>query len=78
MTDDGEPREDASPAEAGLRRHLGTLREDAPDPDRSLTEKVVRRARWQRAIRGPLRAAGVLAAAVADGIRGAVGARRSR
>jgi hypothetical protein len=65
---EGNPPEALTPAEERLRQHLRLLREDTDQVDASLTERVVRAARWQRALRTPLRLAGVLAAALGEGI----------
>lgn len=78
MTDDEAPREDTTPAEAGLLRHMSVLKAETPQGDPSLPVAVVRRARWQQLVRGPARVAGLLAAALADGVRLAVGSRKQR
>lgn len=76
MTDDEGPREETTPAETGLLRHMSVLKAETPRGDPSLTGDVVRRARWQRLVRGPAHVAGLLAAALADGVRLAVGSRK--
>jgi hypothetical protein len=43
-----------------------------------LAPRVVRAARWQRAVRTPLQAAGRLAAALVDGVAFVVGGTRRR
>jgi hypothetical protein len=68
--------DELEPAERRVREFLRSLATDAPSPGTTLAPLVVRRARWQRAVRAPLRAAGGLAAALADGVRMALGARR--
>ncbi len=68
MNGAGEPPEELTPAQERLREHLGVLRGNAPKPDPSLIERVGRAARWQRVVRTPLRAAGMLAAALGEGI----------
>lgn len=78
MNDDPTPRDALTPAEMRLRKHLEVLRETAPQPDSSLIERVGRATRWQRAVRAPMRAAGMLAAALGEGIGLALGARRGR
>ena len=63
-TRDDEP---LPPAEARLIEHLVTLRGGAvPAPE--FVHELVRRARWQRAVRQPLRAAGLLLGALGDGV----------
>lgn len=67
----------SDPAEARLDEHLGLLRAAPPEPSTALTVRVVRAARWQRVVRGPLLLAAQLAAAVVDGL-GVLMGRRSR
>jgi len=62
------PTEELTPAEKRLREHLDVLRANPPEPDPSLIERVGRAARWQRVVRTPLRAAGMLVAAVGEGV----------
>jgi hypothetical protein len=71
-----EDDEQLPPAERRVREFLAALGADAPRPDAVLASVVVRKARWQRTVRGPLRAAGGLAAALVEGVRMAVGGRR--
>jgi hypothetical protein len=66
-TDEGESR---------LRHYLEELREDPPASDPRMTEGIVRRARWQGAVRGPLQVVGTLFAAVAEGLSALLGAER--
>lgn len=68
--------EDLSPAERRVSEFLSGLAADAPVAGSQLSAAVVRTARWQRAARTPLRAAGSLAAAVADGVTMMLGLRR--
>ncbi len=70
-----EPPEELSPAERRLERHLDLLR-DAPDAPASLTEQVLRSARWQKAIRAPLISIAHLAAASIDTVRLLLGGSR--
>lgn len=57
------------PAEARLAEHLVALRAGgAGAPDDGFARSLVRTARWQRAARQPLRLAGVLLAALGDGL----------
>ena len=71
-----EEPEHATPAERGLERHVPLLREDPPQPVEPLAPSVARTARWQRAVRSPLRTVGTLAAALAEGVNLIVGGRR--
>jgi hypothetical protein len=64
------------PAEERVARFLRGLYEDAPRAGAELSTAVVSTARWQRAVRTPLRAAGSLAGAVLDGLQILVGGRR--
>ncbi len=73
-----EPPEAMTPAERGLHGHLELLRVDAPPAPSSMVAKIVRAARWQRAVRRPLLAMGALAAAVIDGVRLLFGSPTSR
>lgn len=68
-----------TPAEERVREHLAVLREgeDAPAAP-GLAPRVLRAARWQRAVRAPLQAVGQLGAAAFDGVRLVTGARRAR
>lgn len=72
------PPDDLSPAERKLAEHLQVIRDAPVEPSRALAPRVVRTARWQRAVRRPLQAVGRLAAAVADGLAIAVGLRSRR
>ncbi|MDQ6819808.1 MAG: hypothetical protein M3076_05620 [Actinomycetota bacterium] len=47
-------------------------------PPASMVAKIVRAARWQRAVRRPLLAMGALAAALGDGIRSLLGSPTGR
>lgn len=57
-----------APAERSLLGLLAPLRADLPAGALS-TDRVVRRARWQRTVRSALHAAGTVAASAADGAR---------
>ena len=73
------PEEAGMPApERGLAEHLALLRAEPPRPGSGLAARIVRRARWQRALRSPLRTVGMLAGALADGVRLLTGARTRR
>ena len=73
MNDEPEPREERSPAEQRLGEHLELIRVSGPEPGRSLVRRIVRTARWQRALRAPLLVVGMIAAAVTDGLLRLVG-----
>jgi len=73
------PEEAGMPApERGLAEHLALLRAEPPRPGSGLAARIVRRARGPRALRSPLRTVGMLAAALADGVRLLTGARTRR
>ncbi len=56
-------------AEGRVVELLGLLRSDPPGSEISLRTSVMRRARWQRAIQPSLRALGLVAGALGDGVR---------
>lgn len=56
-------------AEGRVADLLALLRSDAPDSEVSLGPHVMRTARWQSSLRPPLRAVGLIAGALADGVR---------
>lgn len=68
---------DLSDAERRLVQHLEIVK-TAPPAEVSLTQRVVRSARFQRALREPLRVVGAIAMAVVDGLGGLLGVRRGR
>jgi hypothetical protein len=69
--------EGSTAAERRLDEHLELLREEPPRPGRELAPvAVVRRARWQRALGEPLRAAGRLLFVAVEGLAALVGLRR--
>lgn len=70
------PPEDERPSrqEVRLGAYLEELREDPPRPGTSLVLRVTKHLRWQRAFRSPLRAVGLFAAAVLDGLSALIGA----
>ena len=70
------PADSSSPAERRLDEHLDALRSGWPVPGTSLVKRVVRTARWQRAVRAPLKVVAMIAGAVLDGLSGLAGARR--
>lgn len=63
-----EPGEPTPEAERRLAEHLELLRADRRQPGVALTRRVVRTARWQRAVQAPLRVAGMIAGSLLDGI----------
>lgn len=67
-----------SPAERELEKYLESLREDDLQPDPNLLPHIVRRARWQRAIRAPLRAVGSIVGALTDGVAVLLGSSRGQ
>ena len=66
----------ADPSEARLHDYLDELREEPPSTDPRMSDRIVRRARWQHAARGPLQAIGMLFAALAEGVSTLIGADR--
>jgi hypothetical protein len=66
----------SNPAGPELDQHLQSLRSEPPQPRSQLVPHILRKARWQRAIRAPLHAAGGLVGAVAEGIGVLIGAGR--
>ena len=60
-----EPR---SPAGDRLDEHLELLRADEPAGDEALAARIARSARWQGAVRAPLKAAASLLGAAAHGL----------
>lgn len=64
-------------SEDRVTRYLTELRDEPPAPGAELTPSIVRRARWQQAVRTPLRAVGALSAAVGEGIALVLGVRRN-
>ena len=65
--------DERSPAIRQLEQYLESLRDEHPTPAPDLVPHIVRRARWQRAVRVPLRAVGSLVGALADGLAVLVG-----
>lgn len=66
MSTDGERA--GSAAEERLVVLLGVLRVDAPRPDESIDERVMRTARWQHLVRGVLSVLSDLAVLLVDGL----------
>ncbi len=69
MTEHSTDPDELTAAERGLHDHLQLLRQDAPRASAAMVSRVVRSARWQRAIRGPLLAIGALTATVGEALR---------
>ncbi|HYI38040.1 MAG TPA: hypothetical protein VEX39_15625 [Thermoleophilaceae bacterium] len=65
-----EPR---SPAGDRLDEHLELLRSDVPAGDDALAARIARSARWQGAVRAPLKAAVSLLGAAANGLAALLG-----
>jgi hypothetical protein len=57
------------PAETSLVRLLAPLRDEQPARLEVATDRIIRRARWQRTVRSALHAAATVAASAADGAR---------
>ena len=70
-----EPPEERSAADERLDQHFDLLRADTPQGSTELTRRVVQRARWQRALRAPLRAVASLLGAAFHGVAGLAGMR---
>jgi hypothetical protein len=62
------PADDLTPAERRLTQYLELLRASPPTGGPQLVTKVIRGARWQRAVREPLVLVGMVATAVLDGL----------
>ena len=62
--------------EGRVAEYLGELREDPPTADDELTRVIVRNARWQQAVRTPIKAVGALGAAFGEGLALVFGLRR--
>jgi hypothetical protein len=69
MTDSDVPAEHLGPAERRLSEHLELLRASPPTAAPDLITRIVRRARWQHAIRGQLILVGAVASAIVEGLR---------
>ncbi len=75
MNDDRTPDEDLTPAEERLLALLTLLRAETPRSDRTLTEAVMRTARWQLVLAGVFRAVGGFATTTVDTIASILGIR---
>jgi hypothetical protein len=69
MTDGDVPPDEFSPAEHRLYEHLELLRANPPSAVPELIPRIVRRIRWQRAIRDPLIVVGAVASAIGHSLR---------
>lgn len=63
----------SSPAERHVERELASLRDEQIIPSPELAPTIVRKARWQSAVRAPLRVASIIAVAVVEGVTGLFG-----
>lgn len=63
-------------AEDRVAGYLTELRDEPPAPGEGLEHSIVRRARWQQAVRTPVRAVGALGAALGEGLALVLGLRR--
>jgi hypothetical protein len=77
VTGQAGPPSEPTAAERRLDEHLELLRAIPPEPGRALVAQTVRTARWQRAVRAPLQVAGLIAAALVDGLSRLIGQRSS-
>ena len=71
MNDEG-----LTPAEARVRELLRGMAGAPPVPGTALVPRVVRAARWQRAVRGAVQAASGVLGALGDGISMLIGRRK--
>jgi hypothetical protein len=60
--------DELTPGERRLSQHLELLRASPPTGAPQLVATVIRRVRWQRAVREPLVLVGVVATALLDGL----------
>jgi hypothetical protein len=68
VSTDGPSDEELTPAERGLVSHLAVMRVEPHPFDRALSRRVLGAARWQRAVRAPLRLAEVFVSALRDAL----------
>ena len=66
----------SEPAEDRVTHYLAELHDEPLAPDSALARSIVRRARWQEALRTPARAVGALGSAVGEGLAVVLGLRR--
>jgi hypothetical protein len=69
MSDGENPADDLTPAEGRLSEHLELLRASPPTAAPQLIARIIRRVRWQRAIRDPLILMGAIASAIGEMLR---------
>jgi hypothetical protein len=70
-------QDDVTPAESRVRELLAPLGATTPATSTALVPRIVRTARWQRAVREALLDAGAVVSAVGGGLRALIGVRRS-
>jgi hypothetical protein len=63
-------------SEERVAEYLGELREEPPGPHDDLIRSIVRTARWQQAVRTPVKAVEALTATIGDGLALVLGLRR--
>ena len=63
-------------SEDRVTTYLTELRDEPPAPGPGLEPAILRRARWQQAVRTPIRAVGALGAAITDGVALVFGVRK--
>lgn len=68
MSDAGADDQDLTPAERRLSEHLELLRSNPPTTAPELIARILRRARWQVAIRDRLIFMGAVSGAVVEGL----------
>jgi hypothetical protein len=73
MTDGDIPADEFSPAEQRLSEHLDLIRASPPTAAPELIARILRRVRWQRAIRDPLLLMGAVVSAIGDSLRLLIG-----
>ena len=78
MSDETDAPSELPLAERRLLEHLAVLRVGPPVAPPALTDRVVSTARWQRVVRGPLRAAASVGAAFVEGITVVLGRKGRR
>lgn len=65
-------------SEERVAAYLDELRDDPPAPDAQHARSVVRKARWQEAVRTPVKAVGALTLALGDGLALVFGLRKRK
>ena len=69
MSNGENPADHLTPAELRLSEHLALLRASPPTAAPELIRRIMRRARWQAAIRDPLVLVGAVAFAIGESLR---------